>query len=83
MPTTARAAIAVIGIDIEKNGLMTETAVSHFRNDLCSPVIEIGSLSRAMGSDHEIICSYSTLDPKLDPFEQRPLQCAMREAIAA
>jgi hypothetical protein len=36
-----------------------------------------------MGSDHEIICSYSTLDPKLDPFELRPLGCALREATAA
>jgi hypothetical protein len=37
-----------------------------------------------MGSGHEIVCPYcSTLDPKLDPFEARPPECALREATAA
>jgi len=35
-------------------------------------------------SFHEIVClSFSTLDPKLDPFESRPPECALREATAA
>ncbi|MGZ8410497.1 MAG: zinc-finger domain-containing protein [Hyphomicrobium sp.] len=79
---------------------MTETAVSHFHNDLGVPVIEIdarrfmciGALPPFdhphvflhMGSGHEIVCPYcSTLDPKLDPFEARPPECALREATAA
>jgi uncharacterized Zn-finger protein len=40
-----------------------------------------------MGSDHEIVCPYcSTLyrhDAKLDAFEARPPECALREASAA
>jgi hypothetical protein len=40
-----------------------------------------------MGEDGEIICEYcSTLyryDPKLDPHESRPPECAHKEAAAA